>query len=199
MAQRLSPLDTAAAESCSSFEQDSESVALAGSASSEEPDLHNGRDPHYNIKHERLEHRVIIYLKAEGLSNKEVAEVSGFTPVAVSNILRQPWAKRRVLEIIQSKGSDAVETVLKSSALDSIYKLIELRDSPLTQPETQRKSANDLLDRLFGKPNQPVQHSGNLDLTKLSDEELARIIASGSGSAGSVDAATGEEQFSRMG
>lgn len=141
--------------------------------------LHNGRQPFYTIKHERLEHRVILYLKAEGHSNVEIAQITGFTPVAVSNIVRQPWAQDEVLRIIRSHGEDAVETTLKGAALDSVLKLIDLRESPKAGPEVQRKAANDLLDRLFGKPNQRIEHQ-NIDVSKVPDAELLKHIPTSS-------------------
>ena len=141
-------------------------------------DMFNARDPHYAIMHERPEHRVICYLKAQGLSNKEIAEQTGFSAVAVSNIVRQPWARQRIVDAIKSAGQDAVESVLKGAALDSVFRLIEERDNENARPSERIAAANALLDRTFGKPTQPLQHSvGKLD--ELSDEELARIATSG--------------------
>lgn len=180
------------ASCCSNFEQDQEAPARPLVQSEEPRPLHNGREPFYQIKHERLEHRMLMYLKAEGHSNVEIAKITGFSAVAVSNILRQPWAQEEVLRIVKAQGDDAVQQVLKGAALDSVMKLIEIRDDPHVSKETCRKASNDLLDRVFGKPNQPVQHSGNVDFSKVSDEELLKFIPSTSGTG--VAATSGDSE-----
>lgn len=181
MAEETVASPKAPAELGSIFEQDRQGEALAGVPLFERK-FHNARDPYYHIQREKPEHRIVLYLKAEGYSHREIAEISGLTTVAISNIIRQPWAQEELLRIIQSHGEPAVETILKGEAVNSVFKLIELRDSGESPRETQRKAANDILDRLFGKPNQPVQHSGNLDLAKLSDAELAKYLDGSSSS-----------------
>jgi hypothetical protein len=139
--------------------------------------LYNGRQPHYPIMHERLEHRVICHDKALGLSNKEIAERRGMSAVAISNILRQPWAQRMVLEIVHENGGDAVKQLLKSEALNSLDRLIVERDNPEARPSERIVAADKILDRLYGKPNQPIEHRAT-NLDTMSDEELERIARS---------------------
>lgn len=155
---------------------------LPESRSESEPDARpfwgKRYDPIRELKSERAHHRIIILLKASGMSNIEIAEATGLCQVTVSNTLRQPWALQQVAEEIQRNGQDAIQQVLQGSALDSVAKLIELRDDAASPREVQRKCANDLLDRVFGKPNQPITHRSE-DLEKLSDAELEKIARSG--------------------
>ena len=75
---------------------------------------------------------------------------------------------------------DVVQGLLKAAAPDSVIKLIDLRDNPLTPPAVVRASCETLLDRYLGKPKQHVDVSQDLtpqtDVAKL-DEELAKLTA----------------------
>ena len=142
----------------------------------EEPrPMFNGREPQYVLQSERAVHRAIIFLAAQGLSYVEIAEQLGITNTTVGYVVKQPWAEKEILETIHKNGGDAVATVLSQQALPSVMKLIELRDSEKVAAEVQRKSANDLLDRIFGRPNQPVTHRQE-DLDAMTDAELQQIV-----------------------
>lgn len=143
----------------------------------EEPrGLFNPREPHYVLQSERPVHRAIVFLAAQGLSYVEIAQELGITPTCVQYVTKQPWAEKEILEQIHKNGGEAVAVVLSQQALPSVMKLIELRDSEKVAAEVQRKSANDLLDRIFGRPNQPVTHRTE-DLQEMSDAELQAIVA----------------------
>lgn len=144
----------------------------------ENPDsLHGTRMPHYALKREKFEHRMVIFLKAQGLSNKEIAEKTGYTPVSVSNIVRQPWAQQRILEEMNSAGRDQVQTMLQGAAVDAVQRLISEMDNPEARASERIQAADKLLDRLYGKPNQPITQ--RTDLQNLSDDDLAKIVSSG--------------------
>jgi hypothetical protein len=101
--------------------------------------------------------------------------------VAVSNIVRQPWARKRIVEIIRESGQDAVHQLLVGEAYDSIMRLVTERDNPVARPSERITAADKLLDRIFGKPNQPINHTINGKLEQLSDEELEQIVRRNSG------------------
>lgn len=146
-------------------------------ASAAEPrPLFNGREPSYELQSERPVHRAIIFLAAEGLSYIEIAQRLGITAVCVQYVVKQPWAEKAILEEIHKNGGNAVAQVLSAQALPSVMKLIELRDNEKVQAEVQRKAANDLLDRIFGRCAQPIIHS-QADVAEMSDEELQAIVA----------------------
>lgn len=136
--------------------------------------FHNARDPQYTLFREKPEHRVVCYLKAQGLNHKEIAERTGYTTVAIAYICAQKWAQELIAEELTQAGRSRVEYILSEQAVPSLEKLITLRDDPEVNKEVQRKAANDLLDRIFGKPNQPITHK-TIDPNELSNEELARI------------------------
>lgn len=149
--------------------------------------LHNDRDPNLVIKSEKPEHRIIIFLKAQGLSNVEIAERTGNSGPWIGQVLRQPWARQRLLEELDSLGRDAARELLAGQCVDSILTAVDLRDNPKTPPGVRLAAANSLLDRHLGKPVQHVEsvaHKG-MDLSnvedidrkiKLAEEEERRIL-----------------------
>ena len=60
---------------------------------------------------------------------------------------------------------------LRGEALGAARRLIELSKDTDINPEIYRKANNDVLDRVYGKPNQPYTHR-QIDPSKMSDEEL---------------------------
>jgi predicted transcriptional regulator len=150
------------APSCSIIEPDSSAI--------------QGRPPYYTIKHERGEHRVICFLKAQGFSNKEIADQVGFTPVAVSNILRQPRAQQIVAEEIARAGRPEVETLLQGATADAVRTLIEINANDAAKSSDRIAAANSLIDRVLGKPKQSLDLTTTKRADQLSDDELAKLV-----------------------
>ena len=138
--------------------------------------LYNDRDPHYLIKHQRPEHRVMILLKAQGNSNKEIAQTLGVSAVSVANVLKQPWARKQLLEEINKAGRSEVIQVFKGAALDVAEAVVGIVNDPEAKASDKISASHLILDRLFGKATQPMDI--NLDGSKLktmSDAELLKI------------------------
>lgn len=135
--------------------------------------------PNHAILHEKPSHRFIVYLKAQGLSNKEVAERTGHTQAWISQLTRQPWFRLRLVQELKEVGVDAVSSALKSAALDSVYTLIDLRDDVTAPKAVRRSCADSLLDRWLGKPTLHVSHEderipSSPEISQV-DSELQRI------------------------
>jgi hypothetical protein len=113
--------------------------------------------PNFAILREQPEHRIIVYLKAQGLSNKEIATKTGYTQSWVCQICRQPWFRLRLVAELREAGVDAVQAVLKATVLDSVFTLIDIRDDPSTPAAVKSATCDRLLDRYFGKPTQRVE------------------------------------------
>lgn len=137
--------------------------------------LFNSKDPNLAILHEKAEHRLVIFMKAKGCSNREIAAASGFTEPWISQILRQPWARQRLVDEISKVGRSQINTVLEGAALDSVFTLIDIRDSEKVQPAVRRAACVDLLDRFLGKPKQQVEVTTDSDATS-DPKELEREI-----------------------
>jgi hypothetical protein len=119
---------------------------------------HTHDQPNLAIIHETAKHRIIVYLKAQGLSNREIAVKTGFTEPWVSQLTRQPWFRLRLVTELKDAGLDAIQLALKSSALDSVFTLIDIRDDAQAPKAVRVASANSLLDRFLGKATQTIQH-----------------------------------------
>ncbi len=114
-------------------------------------------DPNLAILDEKPEHRLIVYLKAQGFSNKEVSDKTGYTQAWVSQITRQPWFRLRLVQELREAGIDQIQQVLKSNALDSIFTLVDLRDDVQAPKAVRKAAADSLLDRYLGKPTQKFE------------------------------------------
>jgi hypothetical protein len=133
--------------------------------------LFNSLDPNLAILHEKPHHRLILYMAARDFSNHEIAEASGFTAPWISQVLRQPWARKVLTEELNRAGRDELSGILEGAAKDSLFTLIELRDS--AENESVRRSAADsLLDRFLGKPKQSIEHHVDGDLASIDDSKL---------------------------
>jgi hypothetical protein len=150
--------------------------ALSGNEKPDD-DFFNAKDPNIAIKHESPLHRMMCYLKAQGLSNREIAVRTGKSETWVSQVLRQPWARDRVKEEMKAAGQDAIQTVITAAAMDSVYKLIEIRDNEKAKPSEQLAAANSLLDRFMGKPTQKIESENKTTIQTTDVAELQAELA----------------------
>lgn len=123
------------------------------------PDGHaffNSKEPNLAIQHEKPEHRMLLWMKCQGASNREISQQSGYTEAWLSQLFRQPWAQARLVQMMTDAGQDVVHTLLETAAPDSVLKLIEVRDDPKTPKSVVRAACVDLLEQYMGKPKQRV-------------------------------------------
>lgn len=140
---------------------------------SEVKPLLNMGEPAYVNKREQFHHRTIAFLKAEGRTNIEIAEALHMSPVTINYLVKQPHISQQILELIHRQGDKTLET-LHNASLEAAEKLIEIMQEA-ENVETKRKACNDILDRRYGKPNQPIALK-NLSPDQMSDEELAKFL-----------------------
>jgi hypothetical protein len=127
-------------------------------------------------KHEKYQDRLIAYLHASGMNGRAIAAKLGISASTVYITLALPWVKEAVKQTLQEGGRDAVKEVLQTSAFDTVMFLIDVRNDDKAQTRDRITASKELLDRTYGKPNQPITHREESDLTKLSDEELAKVV-----------------------
>ena len=136
------------------------------------------RPPNLRILHEKPEHRIILFLKAQGLSNVEIARKTGFQNAWIGQVLRQPWARQRLVEELQAIGVDAISTMVKAAAPDAMWRLITEMDNEKARPSERTAAANAVLDRFLGKPVQHVESKADITNHTLSSlEELDKRLA----------------------
>lgn len=118
--------------------------------------LHGQRPPNLAITHEKPEHYIIVFLKANGYSNREVAAKTGYSEPWVSQICRQPWFLKKLMLELRTAGRDATSKFLEVQKDDSLIKLVVLRDGAKSEA-VQLAATNSLLDRFLGKPVQKTE------------------------------------------
>jgi hypothetical protein len=143
--------------------------------------LFNDRDPQLVVMREQPEHRIAIMMAAAGMPRKEIAARLGYTYVYIGQLLRQPWARTRLIEEIKRNGGDELMAVLRAEQLRSVETIIEVRDDPKARPADRTAAANSILDRYLGKPTQRVETksevthlAGDIDNIERQLNELER-------------------------
>lgn len=130
-------------------------------------------NPKVGLLKEQPEHRIMILLKAQGLSGKEIALRTGYTPEHIYTVLRQPWARQQLIRELNEGGRPVIETFLMGEVTSSLQTLVEIRDNPQAKNSDRIAAARDLVDRALGKPTQHVE-STNRNVT-YSPEEIAEL------------------------
>jgi hypothetical protein len=102
-------------------------------------------------------HRMMIYLHASGATIQDIATQCGYKPNVVGQILRQPWARARLVQILNENGRDHVKHFLTHEVSPSLEVLREIRDNPKTKDSSRIAAANSILDRALGKATVHVE------------------------------------------
>lgn len=160
----------------------SETAASEAGYASAENRLFGDQNPSYTVKHERPEHRIIIFLKAQGHSNVEIATLTGFTTVMVGYVLKQPWARMRLIHEIEQSGRDGVHELLKGAVNDCVLTLIDIAGDQEAKRSDRIAASNSVLDRYLGKPTVRVESTNTNVTATMSDvkkmqDELATVEA----------------------
>lgn len=136
------------------------------------PPLRNRFEPVVELGHEKPEHRLIAVLKAAGHSNVEIAALTGYTPLHISTVCKQTNIEQFILERMHGTGDKAMQ-ILHEASVKAAERLIEIAKTAVNE-ECKRKANNDILDRRYGKPNQPYTVQTK-QANELEDSELAKI------------------------
>lgn len=121
--------------------------------------LHGDTVPAGTIIKERPIHRLWIYLHAAGASPKDISEQSGagYKPQYISLVLRQTWARQRLVQILNETGRDRVKHFLSNEVAPSLEVLRDVRDDAQAKKSERISAANSILDRALGKPTVHVE------------------------------------------
>lgn len=148
-------------------------TALDARVYADDPEaLNNSLPPNLVVLHEQPLHRAVIMLKAAGLSNNEIAARTGYTYPWVSQVLRQPWARTRLIEELNNAGRAGIQNLLSGTVVDSILKLVEIRDSFTSKASEVVSASRELLNRALGMP---TQHIEQVTSDATTPKELAAI------------------------
>lgn len=136
--------------------------------------------PNIQIASEKPEHRIMVYLKAQGYTNREIAQATGYTEAWISQITRQGWFKERLTAEIREAGLDPVKAFLSAEALPSLEVLTAIRDNENAPAASRITAANSVLDRVFGKPTQHIETESTVNVrnAKASADALEEELKS---------------------
>lgn len=137
--------------------------------------LFNQSQPLTYRQREQPHHRIFILLKAQGLSNVEIHKRTGYTVACIADILKQPWARERLMSELNKNGRDEVINIFKSNASDLAWELVDLAKND-EKGSVRLGAINSIHDRLMGKPNQPISHSVEMDTKSMSDDEMLAYL-----------------------
>ena len=125
-------------------------------------------------------HRMVAALLIEGKTPGVIAATLNIGEAKVRTLLRQEHTQLAVNELAQTAGTDVVAQVLKASELDTVFRLIEIRDRGLTDG-AKLTAAGMLLKMRNGNvpirpKNEEDEQSGDLaeQIARL-DQTIARI------------------------
>ena len=132
--------------------------------------------PQYILQQEQPQHRFICYLAAQGNTNTEIAEKTGYTTATIAYVKKQPWAVEQIALLMREAGREAVINELKGAALLAAKEVIAIikNESGDAKASDRLKASDSLLNRLYGTATQVVAHT-KLDPNELTDEELAAM------------------------
>lgn len=134
-----------------------------------------GATKSYHVyRKERFQHRLMLWHKINGLSNKEIALVMGYHPNTVSDITRQPWFQEAFVRLAEEMGKDRVQTVLEGEVLPAIERTVALAKS--SESDAVRLAANkEILDRFLGKATVKVESKSTVDVTTTTHDAAALL------------------------
>lgn len=128
-----------------------------------------------DVDSEKPWHRLAILLAAQGYTTVEIAEKLGFNLSWVSLLLRQPWARQRLIDEINKAGRSEIETILKGAGAAAMQRIVHISEE--AKNEAVRLAANkEIIDRLLGKAVERLEvvKKPALDLAQV-NQELASL------------------------
>lgn len=157
--------------------------AAAESYFEDDLQLHGDTLPSTTILKERPIHRLMIYLHASGASASDIAKQTGYTPTSIRTVLAQPWARQRLVQILNETGRDQVKHFLTHEVAPSLEVLRTVRDDPKSKNAEKISAVNSILDRALGKPTVHVETEstvtkpGDLDRIDAEIEAVRKQLA----------------------
>jgi predicted transcriptional regulator len=138
--------------------------------------LANDSDPTQHLYREKVQHRLVAEMAAQGYTNAEIALHTGYTNTYVSTILRQPQGRIAAMNAIKRNSQDEIKEFLKAEVMPSLEVIKSVRDNITARPSDRVAAANTLLERFLGKAVQPISPDAK-PLSEQSDDELKSNVA----------------------
>lgn len=130
------------------------------------------------VKREKYKHRLVAILASKGTSYKEIAATVGYSEEYLHQLIQLPWVQD-CIQSMQEGFHETVQSVLVETSLDAACLLKEVVNNTKASNRDRVTAAKIALDRVFGSAPQTIIHKQDVDVDKLSDEELAQIVTKG--------------------
>ena len=119
--------------------------------------LFGDSDPDIFFVREKPVHRQMAEMARMGYTTVEIAACVGQSAGNVSRSLRQPFARRHMIEATKQDVTKEMRDFLDAEVMPTLRVIKSIRDDPNTKPEAALTASNMLLDRRFGRPTQPIE------------------------------------------
>ena len=140
-------------------------------------DYFNAQAPERALLKESPSHRAMIILRTTGHSIKEIADSLGYSEIHVGNVLRQPWARKRILEAQNNTLACEVRKTIERAGHKALTLLEESLDNAALPANVRSQTAQYLVNRLLGKPSASLVVDDRRDPNSMTTEELASLLA----------------------
>lgn len=127
-------------------------------------------------KNEQPWHRLAAYMILARRTNTEIAMAAGVDPGTVCNLRAQRWFQELLATLANHDGEE-IKASIKSEALASLQKIVEIRDNPEVSARVQLAAAQSLLEHAEGKPTQKILSVSATTTFSNEKDELAAIQA----------------------
>lgn len=140
--------------------------------------LWNRKEAKYIRQQELPWHRTCLEMAANGYTAEEIAARLGCTPPTVQEVLRQPQYQQTQVNLIRRAADQDHEVceLIKANVKLAVKTLASVMSDEKARNGDRISAARELLDRRYGKPNQPMNRGTDVDLNNLSDKELAAML-----------------------
>lgn len=140
-------------------------------------DYFNSRDPNLQILTESPVHRTMLAMRVNGCTGTEIAQELGYSVAHVSQILRQPWAKKRMLEMQRESSVGTLTARIERIGNKALSVIEEILDDSEVPANVKSTTAQYAVNRLLGRPTDSIVINDNRKASDLTNEELEQIIA----------------------
>jgi len=154
-------------------------AASATTTSTSEPPLWNRKLPQTIRQQEQAWHRLACRLAGRGYTAVEIAEQVGCTPTAVQEILKQPQFQGNILTSIEHTliEDEEVVRVIRENVVSAVITTANIMKDEKVRSADRLRAAEMLLNRRYGMPNQPINQQRDINLDKMTDEEVVQTFS----------------------
>lgn len=116
-----------------------------------------------NYKKEQPSHRLMLWYKLQGYSNKEVSALVGYSYHTVCQVVKQLWFQEAFCRLAEEMGKDAINTFLEGEVMPALMRTVDLAKN--SESEAIRTANNrEILDRFLGKSTVKVESKSAVDI-----------------------------------